>query len=237
MSPNTDYNNHNEDNEVRQSFNIKTLKVNWEGNKNSFMHVFIDTTDIVKLEEANNNIRCQKIMFASASHEFRTPLNAILNSLKLAGGQLKEAQQEVLTFAGFKNKASEASVLDKFKMMQKFIDMGSKSSVLMLALVEDILDLSKLEGGTFEIHKSVFRIDMLISEIEEIFQQQCKQKRIDLQIEIDEELNGLAIVSDKSRIKQILLNLLSNSYKFTFRGKIALRAKVKEENDKEYIEF
>ena len=79
MSPNTDYNDYNdyndhndhnednEDNEVRQSFNIKTLKVNWEGNKNSFMHVFIDTTDIVKLEEANNNIRCQKIMFASES--------------------------------------------------------------------------------------------------------------------------------------------------------------------------
>jgi signal transduction histidine kinase len=62
---------------------VKTLKVNWEGNPDSYLHVFIDTTDIYKLEKANNNIRCQKIMFASSSHEFRTPLNAILNSFSL----------------------------------------------------------------------------------------------------------------------------------------------------------
>jgi len=44
------------------------------------MHVFIDTSAFIKLEEANNNIKCQKIMFASVSHEFRTPLNSIINS-------------------------------------------------------------------------------------------------------------------------------------------------------------
>ena len=44
------------------------------------MHVLIDTTNIIKLEEANNSIKCQKIMFTSTSHEFRTPLNAIVNS-------------------------------------------------------------------------------------------------------------------------------------------------------------
>ena len=59
---------------------MKTLKINWEGNPNSFMHVLIDTTNVAQLEEAKNNIKCQKIMFASASHEFRTPLNAIVNS-------------------------------------------------------------------------------------------------------------------------------------------------------------
>jgi hypothetical protein len=62
-------------------FNIKTMNVEWEGQK-CYMDVFIDNTDILKLEEANNNIKCQKIMFASASHEFRTPLNAIMNSFR-----------------------------------------------------------------------------------------------------------------------------------------------------------
>ena len=73
---------HNEDDgeKVLKRFWVKTLKINWEGDANAHMHVFIDMTDIVKLEEAKNNIKCQKIMFASASHEFRTPLNAILNS-------------------------------------------------------------------------------------------------------------------------------------------------------------
>jgi hypothetical protein len=59
--------------------NIKTMKVLWN-RKPSVMHVFIDTTNILKLEEANNNIKCQKIMFTSASHEFRTPLNSIVNA-------------------------------------------------------------------------------------------------------------------------------------------------------------
>ena len=59
-------------------FGVKSLEVIWEG-KPSFMHVLIDSTDILKLEEANNNIKCQKIMFTSISHELRTPLNAISN--------------------------------------------------------------------------------------------------------------------------------------------------------------
>ena len=63
----------------KQTFHVKSLKVEWEGSS-SFMHVFIETTNIVNLERAKNNIKCQKIMFASASHEFRTPLNAIMNS-------------------------------------------------------------------------------------------------------------------------------------------------------------
>jgi len=68
-----------DDSFVERIFNIKSINVHWDGQP-SFMHVFIDTTDILKLEEAKNNIKCQKIMFASASHEFRTPLNAITNS-------------------------------------------------------------------------------------------------------------------------------------------------------------
>ena len=69
-----------EDQEYDQ-FVVKTIKINWEDNPNSFMHVFVNITSVVQLEEAKNSIKCQKIMFTSASHEFRTPLNAILNSL------------------------------------------------------------------------------------------------------------------------------------------------------------
>ena len=81
--------NNRDDAAVERIFNIKSMKVEWN-DKPCFMHVFVDTTDIVKLEEANNNIRCQKIMFTSASHEFRTPLNAITNSLKLIDGCLED---------------------------------------------------------------------------------------------------------------------------------------------------
>ena len=161
-----------EKNEIHQSFNIKTLKVNWEGNKNSFMHVFIDTTDIMKLEEANNNIRCQKIMFASASHEFRTPLNAILNSFKFIEDMSRDIQTELQTLAVFRSKTAEMAISEKFKMMQRFISMGTNSSILMLSLVEDILDLSKFESDTFTVHKSTFPVDKLILEVQEMFQHQ-----------------------------------------------------------------
>ena len=69
------------ENQEYDQFVVKTIKINWEDNPNSFMHVFVNITSIVQLEEAKNSIKCQKIMFTSASHEFRTPLNAILNSL------------------------------------------------------------------------------------------------------------------------------------------------------------
>jgi K+-sensing histidine kinase KdpD len=72
--------------------NIKTSKVEWEG-VSSFMHVLIDMTDFYKLDEAKNNIKLQKIMFASASHEFRTPLNAIMMSYEFI-------KSSFLTYAG-----------------------------------------------------------------------------------------------------------------------------------------
>ena len=78
-------------------FNIKSMEVDWE-DKHCFMHVFVDTTDFVKLEEANNNIKCQKIMFTSASHEFRTPLNAISNSFSLIEGRVKEIFTKINKF-------------------------------------------------------------------------------------------------------------------------------------------
>ena len=69
------------ENQEYDQFLVKTVKINWEGNPNSYMHVLVNITSVVQLEEAKNDIKCQKIMFTSASHEFRTPLNAILNSL------------------------------------------------------------------------------------------------------------------------------------------------------------
>lgn len=155
--------------EVEQSFNIKTLKIGWEGNKNSFMHVFIDTTDILKLEEAKNNIRCQKIMFASASHEFRTPLNAIVNSLSFINDYDQAIKRELGAYAMFTSEKAESSVMEKFTKLEKFIKMGSNSSILLLSLIEDILSMAKFESGNFKVNKTVFSLDSLISEIDDIF--------------------------------------------------------------------
>ena len=64
-------------------FNVKSTKVNWNNHKDSYMHVFVNTTQVKKLEKERANREYQQIMFASLSHELRTPLNAFSNSLGL----------------------------------------------------------------------------------------------------------------------------------------------------------
>lgn len=69
-------------------YTIKTMEVTWKNNIKSFMHLFADTTNVIKLEKERTHNKCQKVMFASVSHEFRTPLNAFSNSLFLIDNKL-----------------------------------------------------------------------------------------------------------------------------------------------------
>ena len=211
------------------------MRVNWEG-KPSFMHVFIDTTDIVKLEEANNNIRCQKIMFASASHEFRTPLNAIMNSYRFIEDTFNTIVQGIECLEPSCIPAQEIVNLHSTNI-NKFIHMGYNSSVILLALVEDILDLSKLEAGTFSTVMSDFLVSELVQEVFDIFHIQCKQKDLLLTVEVEPMLRYQTVHSDRGRLKQILLNLMSNAFKFTFNGSITIYARTTTHDDKEVVLF
>ena len=100
--------------------------------------------------------------------------------------------------------------------------MGKNSSILLLALIEDILDLSKMEAGTFRINNAEFQTPDLIEGIHDIFNVQCQQKKIKLHFDVPDGLEQQTIYSDESRIKQILLNLMSNAVKFTFSGSITI---------------
>jgi len=83
-----------EQNSSSRIYLVKTSKVSWDDNPNSFMHVFVEITDMLNLKQANKNIDDQKVMFASTSHEFRTPLNAILNSFDLIKFILEKSRSE-----------------------------------------------------------------------------------------------------------------------------------------------
>lgn len=103
-------------------FTVKTIQVEWEQSKHAFMHVFVDTTAVSKLEKAKATSRCLHIMFSSISHEFRTPLNIFANAVELVGlnfGKLRAcfgfAKQHAPDSAG-KLEASEAAVLRHLKM-------------------------------------------------------------------------------------------------------------------------
>lgn len=223
------------DEDTDQVYTIKCIKVEW-ASMPCFMNVFIDNTDIVKLEKANNNIKYQKMMFASASHEFRTPLNAIMNSY----GFLKQIFEQAFALVSnldSLDKDSEMELELYSEQISKYLRMGSASSSLLLSLIEDILDLSKMEAGTFSINMGDFKVCELINEVHETFSLQTSQKGILLIAKVDNILKDVMIRSDKGRIKQVLLNLVSNSLKFTFKGSIAISVKAKRKSRGNFVVF
>ena len=156
-------------------YHMKSLEVNWQGQP-SFMHVFIDNTDFIKLEEANNNIKWHKIMFASASHELRTPLNSVLNSNSLIADSIERILNKLDSSQGGVD--VNAEVRREVSNMHRYAKVGKNSSLMLSLLVEDILDLSKFETGTFELTMAEFRLKDLMDEVNSLFIDQCKQKHI-----------------------------------------------------------
>ena len=121
--------------------------------------------------------------------------------------------------------------------IEKFIKIGQSSSNLLLSLVEDILNLSKMEAGIFAINMSEFYVKDIIDEIYDMYEQQLLRKNIELKVDFDESLNGYMIRSDKSRLKQVLINLMTNSCKFTFHGYISILVHVFSSEGNNYIKF
>ena len=180
-------------------FNIKSMQVEWEGEK-CLMHVFINQTDIVKLEEAKNNIKCQKIMFASVSHEFRTPLNAIVHSYQFVlDNSLVDLQNLWSSVKHFLSKKQNEDFSRSIERIQNTMKMGKNSSQILLSLVEDILDLSKMEAGIFTMNYSTFRVRELINEIYDFFIDQWQRKNLILGIDLDDIAKDISISSDKRR--------------------------------------
>ncbi|CAI2365961.1 unnamed protein product [Moneuplotes crassus] len=216
--------------------NVKTLMVEWEGAE-AYMHVFVDITDVIKLEEAKNNIKCQKIMFTSASHEFRTPLNSITNSFDIVFGSFKTIEKIGHPYFSQLQGRNKIVFDESFQELSKFVKIGKNSSMLLLTLVEDVLNLAKMEAGTFTILKELFSIQEILEEIQDIFTMQCEHKGLKFLLDAPPDIKNMLIHSDKARLKQIILNLVSNSYKFTFRGYIKIECKIVEKLEKLFVQF
>ena len=165
-------------------------------------------------------------MFASVSHEFRTPLNAFTNSVILLETNYNMAVNKI-------NEVVPPKIKELLKdkrvdeSNEKFFRICKISSTILMSLIEDILDLAKIEAGTFSLDEKPFLIKTLVEEIDYIFSFQWAQKKIFFKIEISEDLKNSFFCSDLNRIKQILMNLVSNSFKFTQMGGIIIKIKRK----------
>lgn len=163
----------------------------------------------MELEEANSRLheadRLKSVFLASMSHELRTPLNAILGftGVMLMGmtGELSEEQKRQLTMV--KNSANH-----------------------LLSLINDVLDISKIEAGRVELSLKEFRLDDIIQEVMETVASAAGDKGLDLSTNFP---RGVAVLGDRRRVKQVLLNLASNAVKFTERGSVKVTARTFED--------
>ena len=195
---------------------VKSLKVIWK-NKISFVHMFVNTTQVKKLEEIRANKECQQLMFASLSHDMRTTLNAFINSLQLIRMSFEELKK---SFEDYPNIKNSYHVLEP--NFFKYFRIGEISSWLLLSLVEDILDMAKFSSNSFKLNIEEFNLKAVLKEIEFIFEFQWTEKKLRFAIDWRREISKDFFNSDPKRLKQVLINLVSNSLKFTERGSITI---------------
>ncbi len=151
-----------------------------------------------EVERAN---RLKSEFLASMSHELRTPLNAVI---------------------GFADLLAEQKAGDLNEKQQRFVGHIRKASRHLLELINDILDLSKIEAGRAELHREVFSVDSALAEVLPTVRPLAQAKSIELE---SNTAPDLTVWADRVRFKQILYNLLSNAIKFTpERGSIGVDA-------------
>ncbi|EAR83219.2 ATPase, histidine kinase-, DNA gyrase B (macronuclear) [Tetrahymena thermophila SB210] len=172
--------------------------------------VFVQVEDITKLkqfvEDENLEIYKNKIL-SSITHELKTPLNCSIQMLDML--------------------LQNDDISDVLK--QIFIIPALNSNHLLLNIINDILDLAQINYGKFTMFFSEFELSKICAECVNLISMQALQKNLDVELDLD-PLIPQTINSDQSRIRQVLLNLLSNALKFTQNGKITIRTHLIEDN-------
>jgi signal transduction histidine kinase len=154
--------------------------------------------------EAKVNERSRDEFFAVASHELRTPLTAIRGNTDM----ILDAYAE--------------KIVDK-DMKEMLADINT-SSIRLIGIVNDFLEVSRLEQGKIELHKEKFNINEVVSKVVRDFKSIVDQKKIYLEVEyLSPESSLPKVFSDKSRIEQVLVNLVGNAVKFTKEGGIKIK--------------
>ncbi|PLY07498.1 MAG: hypothetical protein C0625_04805 [Arcobacter sp.] len=173
-----------------------------------FLSFSIDITEhIHSLQKAKEAEASKSIFLATMSHEIRTPLNGILGFAKL----LENAQIP--------------------KKEKGYVDIINSSAKSLLGIINDILDISKIESGKFELERRRFNPFQEFEPAIELFVAKASEKDIDILFFIDPQLPS-AIIGDPLKIKQVLSNLIGNAIKFTPKnGDINIRIELVEKSD------
>lgn len=158
-----------------------------------------DLTEQEKLiAEANEANRAKTQFLANMSHEIRTPINAIMGMDELI---IRES--------------SEQTIVDYARKIES-------ASHSLLSIVNDVLDLSRIESGRLEINPVSYSLEKLIRDCYSMISVRTHEKGLDFRVEIDKDLPA-ELVGDEVRLRQIIINLLTNAVKYTHKGSVTLK--------------
>jgi len=181
--------------------------IRWLEDRLVHMHMAADITELktmaAELEKAMTKAEAASLakneFLANMSHEIRTPLNGLLGMLQLM--QLSELEP----------------------MQRDYLETALNSGRSLLQVLNDILDLSKVESGKLELESIPFELGEVLDQVVSTFRHGVEERGVVMRWEIDEDLER-HFVADKGRLRQILFNLVGNAVKFTERGSIEVRA-------------
>ncbi|MCL2088206.1 MAG: PAS domain-containing protein [Oscillospiraceae bacterium] len=193
-----------------------TVKWVWERNRvvkdhpdddHSYLEGYVfDITDQKKYEIAEFANRAKSEFLATMSHEIRTPMNSIMGFAELAADS------------------------DNMPQIKDYLGKITDSTDWLLRIVNDVLDISKIEAGRMELEDAPFSLEEVFSRCQSVTLPPVKEKGLELRI-YAEPIAGRHLVGDSVRLYQVLINLLSNAVKFTNEGVIKFSAMIKKEYD------
>ena len=155
----------------------------------------------------------RSMFFSSVAHELRTPLNSIIPIIKM-----------ILESPNFNLTAQ----------LRKNLRIVLNSALHLQSVIEDALDMSRIENNKFTILKEMFNVREAVEEVCEIMAFQVESKKLQALVEISDEV-PTHVFSDLKRYKQILFNLIGNAVKFTFKGAIKVRVDFEREEGRDTL--
>ena len=193
-------------------FDVKVGRIHWQ-NQDAYLILMADISAVKLVKKLKELDGYKDKLLATVSHDLRTPLNGLVGILELLSTKIVE------------------------KEAKKYLRIATRCSNLLLFMINDILDFSQISNGKLRLIFSRYHVMDLTKEVINLIKFQCQRKNIPFILDVPKDLMNQMLICDYRRVQQVLLNLLSNSLKFTSHGFIKLKIRKIIENGNRFIHF